>query len=145
MIEVSLSQLFAFSVPALPPHPHSQRCSPQEGSSRLTPLQIQSNRGDSLSPELKERPRIKPHWRRDIICTTLRSGLQQIFTPKTRTDNEEGVTIQGKCGLDSQEKERMMGRKQNKYKSSMSIQFQTDPRMPFSKVKNQYKKGWFKE
>lgn len=42
-------------------------------------------------------------------------------TPKTRPESEEGVILQGKYRSDSERKERMMGREQNKCKASSHV------------------------
>lgn len=107
MIKVCyLSQLLPSPVPSLPPHPLL---------SEMLILGGQLSGAFTASTQQKRfsffrasgSPKIKSHWPRNILYTPLSSGLQQILTPKTRPDSDQGVTIQGKHGLDSQEKERI--------------------------------------
>lgn len=82
------------------PTPYSQRCSSQEGSSQA-PLQLQPNRRDSLSSELQEVPRSSLTGP-GTSCTHPWAQVCNKYSPL-----RPGVTIQGKHGLDSQEKERI--------------------------------------
>lgn len=121
---VCLSQSLTF----LPPFCLLLFClilSPMRKALGFTPFQlhIQQKRRDSLPPGLKESPRIRCHWPSLHHVHTpqpsLGSGLQQTLLKLGQS--EEGVPLQGKHRSDSERKDRMKGREQNKCMASRYV------------------------